>query len=422
MRILLLVGRGLVYRHDRRHVLLVHPLRERIAAVLLERHAGAVEPDRRDRVSVEDPEEVVRLVVEVPDPLTVELGGHRGPVDPVDPVVRLVGDLVIHGVGVRREEVRERPHLVDVEVQHGREPSKELELRVRLRLSTGEPVAVHVDVVGVAARVRLAAVWALHGDEHDDRVVEDRLGDAVGASGELVEQLERGLRAALLAPVDVGLHQQDRRGGGGQRTDVGLGLGIPELRDRRVDGGRHSRLLIEVVRIAGDRVIDRPTFHRVTGDPARDTIARVVERFDVRVRFGDRDLPGAERRERFTVERDLLRSRHVLGEDGIREDRMTGRLGCCGGEGHAAEQQERCDRACQEPLRDASRHPSSSVHSGPQASGSPAATSTAQVGRYETGRGSIPSPRGHPACVKEADERGTDQPLDRREGRTRRVG
>jgi len=201
-----LVERGLREAGPDRRVVLVDPLLDRVAVVLLERHPGGVEALGRHRVAVEDAEEVVGPEVEVRDLLAVELGRHRRPVEVVDPVDRLVGDLVVHGVGVRRKEVRVRAHLVRVDRQLGWVLAHELDDPVDLGLRRREPVAVHVEPVDVASLVELSSVRVEDRNDQDDRLVQDLLGRAVGPRGEVVEHLEGGVRAALLAAVRAPVH------------------------------------------------------------------------------------------------------------------------------------------------------------------------------------------------------------------------
>jgi hypothetical protein len=123
----LAVGRGPVGQHRRlvrghrrqrgpdRDVLLVDPLLRRVVGALLEGHAGPEEAGGRHRVAVAHVEQVVDGVVEVRDALPVELVLHRRAVQVVDPADRLVGDLVVDRVRVRREEVRLRAHLAEID-------------------------------------------------------------------------------------------------------------------------------------------------------------------------------------------------------------------------------------------------------------------------------------------------------------------
>ncbi len=203
-------------------------------------------------VAVAHVEEVVDVAVEVRDALTVELGLHRRAVDVVDPVHRLVGDLVVDRVGVGREEVGRPAHLVGIDEQRARVLAQELDLGVGLGLGACEPVAVHVEPVEVAAGVGLAAVRVLDRQEHDDRVVEDLARGAVVAVGQLVEDPQRAVGAGLLAAVHVGGHPQDRRVAAGD-------LPRPPGRRARVTQGLCGTLDVaqlaaaEMVRLADDR-------------------------------------------------------------------------------------------------------------------------------------------------------------------------
>jgi hypothetical protein len=100
---------------------------------------------------------------------------------------------------------------VGVDVEHRRVLAEDLELAVGLRLGPGEPVAVHVEAVEVAAGLLLAAVRVLDRQDDDDRVGEDVVDDAVAPRGEVVQGVERGVGAALLVAVDVAREPEDDR-------------------------------------------------------------------------------------------------------------------------------------------------------------------------------------------------------------------
>ena len=147
-------------------------------AALLVRHAGRAEAGGRHGVAVAHEEHVVGVVVEV------ALGGDRrrrrrrcsrsrlvGLADPVDPVDRLVGDLVVDRVGVRREEVLPAAHLVRVDEDLRRVAAQQFDLAVGLRLGAGEPVAVQVEAVLVLPPRRVAAVRVLGRHDDGDEVV-----------------------------------------------------------------------------------------------------------------------------------------------------------------------------------------------------------------------------------------------------------
>ena len=102
--------------------LLLDPVGHRRRAALLEGHAGRAEAGGRHRVAVTHEEEVVGRVVEVAlggdvpaAGAVVAEAGLVGRADPVDPVHRLAGDLVVDRVGVGREEVLASAHLVRVD-------------------------------------------------------------------------------------------------------------------------------------------------------------------------------------------------------------------------------------------------------------------------------------------------------------------
>ena len=157
--------------------------------------------------------------------------------------------------------------------------TQQLDLAVGLGLRAGEPVAVHVEAVEVLACIGLPAVGILDRQQDDDGVVEDLLGGAVGAVGQLVQHAQRRVGAGLLAAVHVGRHPEDRRVGGrdglglrlgGQRVTQLLGSLAHALQARRAEPFRlsHDReaelapLLAQLVELAGDHPIAR-SVHRV---------------------------------------------------------------------------------------------------------------------------------------------------------------
>jgi hypothetical protein len=165
-------------------------------------------------------------------------------------------------------------------------------------------------------------------DRHDDhdRVVEDLLGRAVGASSQVVQHLERGVAAALLAAVRAAVHPQDRGRVLGQLLRLRLEcLRIAEGLDRVLDAGE-SRL-DDVVRLTDDGVVQILAEHRRGGGPRDHAVARRVDGGDVVVGLIARDLLGAdrERRHEHVLAR---RDRRVV--DGLCLDRVAGGL-CRGG-------------------------------------------------------------------------------------------
>jgi hypothetical protein len=226
-----------------RREMLVEPDRDVLEAGLLQGHAGGLESLGRNGVAEDRGEEVVGGAVEVVDLLPVELLGDGRRVEVVDPVMGGVRDLVVFGVGIGWEEVVLEPELVRVDIQHRREPPDGLQLAVRFRLGPGEPVPVHVEAVGVAAGVELAAVRVLDREDHHGRRVQDGGDHAVVAVGQLVQGLQRGVGAALLVPVHVRRDPQDLGRGGDQRLRLrwgecgvteGGGVGPDRLQRRRV--------------------------------------------------------------------------------------------------------------------------------------------------------------------------------------------
>jgi hypothetical protein len=301
-----------------RGVLLQHALGCRLLVVLLERHARGVEPCRRDGVSVPHVEEVVGTPVEVVETGVVERLLHRLAVDVVDPVERGLADVVVDGVGVRREEVALASHLVRVDEQLGRQLAQLLDLAVGLRLGAGEPVAVEVEAVGVAPGVRLAAVGVLGGQDHHDGAVQDRLGRAVGAGSELVEDTERGVGAALLAAVDVAGHPQDRRCV--SRDASGLLVrraGVTERVDLAGDRAESTRL--HPLLLPDHGVAQRPAVPRAAQHAVDDLRAGVGDRPEVAVGLRGRDIPLPQ-----LDAEDLLRRRHLEVEHRLCLERLAG--------------------------------------------------------------------------------------------------
>ena len=254
-------------------VLLLHALRRRVAVGLLERHAGRVEAGGGDGVAVAHVEQVVDVAVEVRDGEALERGLDRRADLVIDPLERGLADVVVDRVGVGREEVRRPAHLVGVDEDLRRQLPEHLELAVGLRLGAGEPVAVHVEAVGVAPGVRLPSVRVLRRQDDDDRIVEDLLGGAVGAGGELVEHPQGGVGAALLTPVHVPRDPQDRR----HRADdlAGLRLGgavVAQPRDVTPDlaqPGLGHPLLLPHDRVAQWAALDGGREHPVDDVRAR---------------------------------------------------------------------------------------------------------------------------------------------------------
>ena len=205
-----------------------------------------------------------------------------------------------------------------VDEEHRRVLADDLELAVGLGLGPGEPVAVHVEAVDVAPLADLAAVGVLGRQDHDEGVGDDLVDDAVVARGELVQGMERGVGAALLAAVDVAGDPQDhRRAAAAAETSAGLASGfirtaMSSLTDWRSD---------EPVRIADDRVVDRPGPGR-SGPPAATTTRSLasVDGGEVVVDVGDRHLGLAE----VEVEH-VRRGRHVLAVVRLGVERVASR-------------------------------------------------------------------------------------------------
>ena len=274
-------------------------------------------------VAVAHVEQVVDVPVEVRDALPVELGLHRRAVDVVDPVHRLVGDLVVDRIGVRREEVGRPAHLVRVDEQRARVLAQELDLAVGLGLGASEPVAVHVEPVEVAAGVRLAAVRVLDRQEHDDRVVEDLPGRAVVAVGELVEHAHGCVGARLLAAVDVGGDPEDGGIATGDLSRLSCrGARVTQRLGRALDVAQ--RTAAELIRLTHDGPAQLASLLRGLIERAGDdTLARRVHRVHVGVRLigGHLAVLASGRGH------DLGERRHLAAELGRRLRRVAGGLG-----------------------------------------------------------------------------------------------
>ena len=315
----LAVERALRERDPLRHVLLVRADGRRVRAALLVRHAGGDPRRGRHGVAVAHVEQVVDVAVEEVEALARELRGQRAAVEVVDPAHRLVGDLVVDRVRVGREEERGAAHLVRVDEQLRRQLAQQLDLAVGLGLRAREPVAVHVEAVVVPARVGLAAVRVLRGQQHDQRVVEDLRRRAVGPVGQLVERAQRGVGPALLAAVHVAGDPQDRRGRARQLGGRGGVRGrIAQLGDVRAHG-----LHAEPARVLGrahDRVVERPALDRGRERARRDAVAGRINGCQVRVGLRRRHIVVAEREAQHR-----LRRRHLAPEDRCGRHRIAGR-------------------------------------------------------------------------------------------------
>ncbi len=184
---------------------------DRVAALLLEGHPGRVEAV----VGTVSPKTIAKKSYGAPwknlIPSRSNSSRDRRAVQAVDPVMGLVGDLVVLGIGVRAGRSSRQPELVGVDVQHRRVLADDLELAVGLGLGPGEPVAVHVEAVrgsgGRRPRGRpgSGSAGSRRSRSRGCRRRRSRRG------GELVQGVERGVGAALLVAVDVGREPQDRR-------------------------------------------------------------------------------------------------------------------------------------------------------------------------------------------------------------------
>ncbi len=308
---LALVGGGPAERRPLGGELLLDPVLDGRGAAFLVRHSGRPETGGRNGVAVSHVEQVVGVVVEI------ALGGDRvraGAVvaegglvrlaDPVDPVDRRVGDLVVDRVRVRREEVPLAAHLVGVDEDLRRESSQQFEFAVGLRLGAREPVAVQVEAEFVLPPQRVPAVRILGRQNDRDQVVVAFLDLAGEAGRQLVERFEGRVGAARLAAVHIAGDPDDGRLPGGDPAGPGgrQRPRIPQAADLVGD-------IVQVGLPLGDhgvvqRLAEDAPAHRA-GDHA---IGGPVHRAQVVADLGVGDDPLLARAERETEER--LRARH----------------------------------------------------------------------------------------------------------------
>jgi hypothetical protein len=226
--------------------------------------------------------------------LPVELGPHRGAEDVVGEVHRLGRHLVVDRIRGRREEEVVPALLVGVDMHDTRVLAQQLELPLGLALRPREPVAVHVEEVGVLPRLGLATVGVLCRDDPDEGVVEDLRRGAVGAVGELVKDAQLRIGAALLASVDVAHQPDDRRRRGGEPGRVGgRRVRVAEALRRLAD--RQEPCRRDVLRLADERVAQRASLPGRREDTAHDARARGVDGLHVLVGLGRGHLLRAER-------------------------------------------------------------------------------------------------------------------------------
>ena len=158
--------------------------------------------------------------------------------------------------------------------------------RAVLGLRLGDEVAVHVEAVAVGAGAQDAAVRVHGHDDRDDVLLGQPDHVRVVGEGQLVEQLEGGVRALPLVAVDVVVDEERRlpavvaagRLGRGRRDGVrGAQVGQPlPLRPRRV---RHRRGDDHHVQVASERALaddlDADPLAGLQGpEPGREVVVR----------------------------------------------------------------------------------------------------------------------------------------------------
>ena len=290
----LLVGGGGGHRDVLRDELLVGLLVVRRLTALLEGHPGRAERRRRNRVAETHEEEVVGRVVRVVDAALLERPAHRRAEDLVDEVNRLRGDLVVDRVGVGREEVGRADLLVGVDEQHWRVAPHERHLAVGLGLRASEPVAVHVEPVGVGARGRRAPVRVLQRHHQRHEVAQPHEVRAVGAGRQLVEQAHRRIAARRLVAVHVARHPCECRPASGDRRCLALGAARqPQRAHVARDSGETARR--EGRGFGHECVHQRRSAPGARGRRQRHAIGCRVDGRHVAVDLVDGRLPRSER-------------------------------------------------------------------------------------------------------------------------------
>ena len=198
---------GDVDRRVDRQVVLVDLLAVDLARALLERHAGGAREQRRHGVPVLRDEQVVGLEVEVVDRLVVERLPQGRADDLADEVHAEVGDLVVDGILVGREEVAVAG-LVGVDEEDARVLLEDRQEGAVLDLVLGAEVAVVVERPGARALDRVTAVRVAHRQQEEVHVAQAHGVPAVGAGRELVhvagDRLARGRLGAVRGGGDPG--------------------------------------------------------------------------------------------------------------------------------------------------------------------------------------------------------------------------
>ena len=140
-------------------------------------------------------------------------------------------------------------------------------------------------------------------------VVENAPGRAVGAVGQLPENTQRGVRAALLIAVHVACDPEDGGRGRGEARDLGRRRGgIAQALGGGRDPGQRRRG--HIVRQADNGVAQRPAAETGGKHAVDDAGRRARHRQQIAVRLGDRDVALAE----VDAEK-RARRRHGAGKD-----------------------------------------------------------------------------------------------------------
>ena len=323
----------------------VEPAVQRRTVVDLDRHPRRGIRHDGDRVREPWGEQVVAvpLVEELPI-VGSELARERRTEQVVDLADGVLRRLVVDGVVVRREERTVVPELVVIGEHRRRVLLHQRQLALGLHLRAHQVVLVQVEREPVPAEPDLTAVGVLRRDDHDQGAFQDVGHAAVVPVGELVQQLERGVGAALLAAVQVPRDPQDHRRGGGQSVDGRLGRG--GVTDRGGVGLDLRQPLVGDVRgVADERVADRAPAYRRAERPHAHPVAGRADRIQIGVDLVGGGLPIHPDRE----------AQHILGrghdalEARRRRERIAGAAAPFAAEGLGDGERGRCHRPRREP-------------------------------------------------------------------------
>ncbi len=316
-----LVAGGDVDRRVDRQVVLVDLLGVDLARALLERHAGGAREQRRHGVPVLGHEQVVGVVVEVGDALVVERLADRRPDQVADEVDREVGDLVVDGVLVGREEVAVA-RLVGVDVEDAGVLLEQRQERAVLDLVLRAEVAVVVERPRARARDRVAPVRVAHRQQEVVHVLQAPRVPAVRPGRQLVEVARDRLAGRRLGAVRRGGDPRQRgpRAGGGKAGGLGHRPVTHAGPERAVAAARVE--VGDVVRRAQDVELQRPAEHRgaerLDQHPhAGGRLRRGEHRVEVLVDVRGEVAAGAARRalaQRAPDDVGELRDRRVVGD------------------------------------------------------------------------------------------------------------